>query len=381
MSFQFPTYLSHDIEIKYAKGALIIDTNDKKYIDFISGIAVCNLGHQHEDIKAAIIEQLDKVWHTSNLFKSSLREEVAQLLINSTNGSSVFFCNSGAEANEAALKLARKHTGKTKIVTFKNSFHGRTFATMSATGQAKVNQGFGPLVPTFEYIPFNDIHSLGTLEGDDYAAIMLEIVQGEGGVNPATSCFIETLVKTCRRLKALLIVDEVQTGIGRTGLPFGFQHYAISPDIITTAKGLGSGFPIGAMIGKKELVETFNPGTHGTTMGGNQLAMAAAKATLEIIFQDNFLREVESKGKFMLDRLKKGLKNVAVVQEVRGLGLMIGIELKCNNTIIIKELLEKGVITLAAGPNVIRIVPPLTISLEEIEKGIEIIIESLKNKY
>ena len=211
-------------------------------------------------------------------------------------GSSVFFCNSGAEANEAAIKLARKYTGKSKIITFQQSFHGRTLGTMAATGQDKIKEGFGPMLETFIHVPFNDIDALKNEMDHETAAVMLEVIQGEGGVHPGDEAFLMEVEKQCKAFDALLIVDEVQTGIGRTGKAFGYQHYQISPDIITSAKGLGNGFPTGAMIGKEKLKSAFNPGSHGSTFGGNPLAMSAAKATLDIIFNESFLNEVEEKG-------------------------------------------------------------------------------------
>lgn len=373
MSHVFPTYARWDLEIKEANGSIAIDQNGKSYLDFISGIAVCNLGHADKDVKQAVQEQLDKVWHVSNLFQSSLQEEVAEILTANSCGDAVFFCNSGAEANEAAIKLARKHTGKSKIVTFKSSFHGRTFATMSATGQAKIHEGYGPLLPGFEYLPFNDIEALQQLTGDGYAAIMLEIIQGEGGVVPAEALFLEKIKETCKRLGALLIIDEVQTGIGRTGMPFAYQHHQLEPDIITAAKGLGSGFPVGAMIGKKELIPSFQPGSHGTTFGGNPLAMAAAKATLIKIFQSEFLEAVKEKSEQLTEKLQAALSNSPGVLEIRGIGFMIGIVLDREAAPIITELRTNGLLALPAGPNVIRLLPPLTVTDDEINQAVGIL--------
>ncbi|PLR68936.1 MULTISPECIES: acetylornithine transaminase [Bacillaceae] len=378
MSHVFPTYARWNLEIKEAKGSIAIDQNGKSYLDFISGIAVCNLGHADTDVKQAVQDQLDKVWHVSNLFQSSLQEEVAEILTANSCGDAVFFCNSGAEANEAAIKLARKHTGKSKIVTFKQSFHGRTFAAMSATGQAKIHEGFGPLLPEFEYLPFNDIETLQQLTGDGYAAIMLEIIQGEGGVVPAEALFLEKIKETCKRLGALLIIDEVQTGIGRTGMPFAYQHHHLEPDIITAAKGLGSGFPVGAMIGKKELIPSFQPGSHGTTFGGNPLAMAAAKATLAKIFQSEFLEAVKEKSEQLTEKLQAALSDSPVVHELRGMGLMIGMQLDREAAPIITELRTNGLLALSAGPNVIRLLPPLTVTDDEINKAAEILESTIK---
>jgi acetylornithine/N-succinyldiaminopimelate aminotransferase len=375
VSYLFPTYARWNVTVKEAKGSWVPDENDKTYLDFISGIAVCNLGHADEDVLQAVQEQLTKYWHMSNLFHQPIQEDVAKLLVEHSDGEAVFFCNSGAEANEAAIKLARKHTGKTKIVTFLQSFHGRTFATMSATGQEKIHQGFGPLLETFTYLPYNEMEALDELE-EDVAAIMLEVVQGEGGVVPAQQEFIDKVKETCGRIGALLIIDEVQTGIGRTGKPFGYQHYGVSPDIITSAKGLGNGIPVGAMIGKASLIETFQAGSHGSTFGGNPIAMAAAKATMTKILNDEFLTEVDEKSTYLLNKLHSKIGNHPLVKEIRGKGLLIGIECKEQVSSLIDELREQQLLVLVAGPNVIRLIPPLTVSYEEIDKAVEIIGET-----
>mgnify|MGYP005828731417 CR=1 FL=1 len=379
MSHLFPTYNRLDIELVSGKGTVVQDQNGKSYLDFISGIAVCNLGHSPYAVKEALEKQLDKLWHVSNLFSITLQEEAASLLASASGLDSVFFCNSGAEANEAAIKLAKKHTGKTKILTFKQSFHGRTFATMSATGQEKIHSGFGPLVPTFDYLPYNDEQALSNVEGNDVAAIMVEVIQGEGGVNPGTPSFLQAVETLCKEMDALLIVDEVQTGIGRTGAPFAYQHYSLQPDIVTTAKGLGSGFPVGAMIGKKDLVSSFSPGTHGSTFGGNPLAMAAVKATLETIFDEVFLQEVQSKSEYFMQKLKNQLQECRSVKEVKGIGFMIGIQLDMEVKEIIDELRNNGLLTLPAGYQVIRLLPPLTVTYEELDQALHILGETLKH--
>ena len=375
MSHLFPTYNRWELELVTGKGTVVKDGEGRSYLDFISGIAVCNLGHSPEVVKEAVKEQLEKVWHVSNLFPITAQEEVGGLLTEHTDLDAVFFCNSGAEANEAAIKLAKKHTGRTKILTFKQSFHGRTFATMSATGQEKVHSGFGPLAPSFDYLPYNDESALEGIKGDEIAAIMVEIIQGEGGVIPGTSAFLKAVEAKCTEWGALLIVDEVQTGIGRTGRPFAYQHHDLNPDIVTAAKGLGSGFPVGAMIGKEALTASFSPGTHGSTFGGNPLAMAAAKATLETIFVPSFLQEVEDKGAYFMKELNDKLSNHNV--SIRGNGLMIGIGLESEAGGIITDLRENGLLTLPAGPKVIRLLPPLTVSIEEIDQAVAKVEEAL----
>ncbi|MHA7139306.1 acetylornithine transaminase [Rossellomorea arthrocnemi] len=378
MSHLFPTYNRLDIELVSGKGTVVQDQNGQSYLDFISGIAVCNLGHSPYVVKEALEKQLDKLWHVSNLFPIPLQEEAASLLASASGLDSVFFCNSGAEANEAAIKLAKKHTGKTTILTFKQSFHGRTFATMSATGQEKIHSGFGPLVPTFDYLPYNDEQALSNVEGNDVAAIMVEVIQGEGGVNPGTLSFLQAVETLCKEMDALLIVDEVQTGIGRTGAPFAYQHYSLQPDIVTTAKGLGSGFPVGAMMGKKDLVSSFSQGTHGSTFGGNPLAMAAVKATVETIFDEVFLQEVQSKSEYFMQKLKNQLQECRSVKEVKGIGFMIGIQLDMEVKEIIDELRNNGLLTLPAGSQVIRLLPPLTVTYEELDQALHILGDTLK---
>ncbi|ANB56138.1 transaminase, acetylornithine/succinylornithine family protein [Anoxybacillus sp. B7M1] len=381
MGALFPTYNRWDLCVESAQGTTVVATDGKQYLDFVAGIAVCNLGHRPPQVQEALEAQLNKVWHTSNLFINPLQEEVAQLLVGHSCGDYVFFCNSGAEANEAALKLARKYTGRAKVISFQQSFHGRTFATMSATGQEKVHKGFGPLLPEFVHLPFNDIEVLEKEMSEQVAAVMLEIVQGEGGVRQINESFLQKTVQLCRQYGALLIVDEVQTGIGRTGKAFAYQHFSIEPDIITTAKGLGSGFPVGAMIGKAFLRDAFTAGTHGSTFGGNPLAMAAAKATLQVIFQDDFLQSVAEKGHYFLEQLRTALAGVGHVREVRGLGLLIGIECETDVAKLIPLIHEKGLLVLPAGANVIRLVPPLIVTKEELDRAVAILKEVLLNEY
>lgn len=371
MSYLFPTYSRWDVSIVEGNGARVKDASGKSYLDFISGIAVTNLGHRHENVVKALENQLGKVWHVSNLFQNDLQEEAAKLLCDNCCADAVFFCNSGAEANEAAIKLARKHTKREKIITFKKSFHGRTFAAMAATGQEKVREGYGSMLPSFEYYDYNDAESMKRLNDQSIAAIMLEVVQGEGGVRPYDPEFLIEAEKACRRIGALLIIDEVQTGMGRTGHFFAHQKESIQPDIITAAKGLGSGFPVGAMLGKKELASSFGPGSHGTTFGGNMLAMAAVKATLETVLENGFLEQVADKGSYLKNLLEKELQSSAKVIGIRGEGLMLGIECSEPVASMITELREAGILVLSAGEKVIRLLPPLTVSKEEIEEAVE----------
>lgn len=377
MSVLFPTYSRFPVTIAEAEGVTVKDTEGKSYLDFGSGIGVCNLGHRHPIVQTAVEEQLQKYWHVSNLYHVPLQEEVGQLLIDHTVGDYVFFCNSGAEANEAAIKLARKATGKTKIITFKQSFHGRTYATMSATGQQKIQQGFGPLLETFTYVPYNDLAAFQQALDENTAAVMLEVIQGEGGVVVSDPEFLQAVAELCEENDVLLMIDEIQTGIGRTGKAFAYEHYGISPDVITLAKGLGNGLPVGAMIAKGKYRDVFGPGSHGTTFGGNPLAMAAAKAVLQTVLQDEFLTSVEEKGVYLLQQLNETIGTHPKVKEIRGKGFMIGIVYEDEVANLINQLIEYGLFTLSAGPNVIRLLPPLIATKEDIDQAVSLIADVL----
>ncbi len=373
MSNLFPTYSRWEVEPERAEGSFLYGKDGKKYLDFTSGIGVNNLGHRPKAVQEAVQEQLNKFWHVSNLFPVENQEVAAGKLAQAAEMDLVFFANSGAEANEAAIKLARKATGRKKIITFFHSFHGRTFATMSATGQDKIKQGYGPMLETFTYVPFNDLEALKSEMNEEVAAVMLEVVQGEGGVYPATEEFLKGAEDLCKQYGSLLIVDEIQTGVGRTGKPFAFQHYGIKPDIVSVAKGLGNGFPIGAIIGRNELKDVFGPGSHGTTFGGNPLSIASSIATMNIIFDEGFLTQVNEKADFLKQSLHEQLIGLSNVVEIRGLGLMIGIEVKGQVSELLQQLRSSGLIVLPASENVIRLLPPLTVTVEEIKRGLEIL--------
>ncbi|MFJ5622438.1 acetylornithine transaminase [Peribacillus loiseleuriae] len=380
MSSLFPTYDRWQIEPDVAKGSWLTSKDGMKYLDYTSGIGVLNLGHCHEKVKTAVEKQLASFWHTSNMFENSMQEKTASLITEASGLGSVFFCNSGAEANEAAIKLARKASGKNKIITCIQSFHGRTFATMAATGQEKVKVGFGKMLEEFHYIPFNDVDALVNSVDANTAAIMIEIVQGEGGIHKIEQEFLDAIKIVSEKFGILLIIDEIQTGIGRTGKPFAFQHYQVDPDIITIAKGLGNGLPIGAMVGKKELAQAFGPGSHGSTFGGNPVSIAAAEATIQEVFKDDFLLDVAEKGNYLFNQLNDKLKDIENVKEIRGLGLMIGIELVNAGQPILLELQKQGILVLTAGPNVIRLLPPLTTNKHELDICIEKIANVIGSK-
>ena len=373
MTYLFENYKRAPIEFVKAEGSYLIDSEGKAYLDFSSGIGVTNLGFNPQ-VQQALIQQAGRIWHSPNLYLSSLQEQVAQELAGSYDYLA-FFCNSGAEANEAAIKLARKATGKQGIITFQQSFHGRTFGAMAATGQDKIKEGFGDGVPHFSYAVYNNLASVEDLVNQDTAAVMLELVQGESGVRPAEAAFVKDLADFCRREEILLIVDEVQTGMGRTGQLYSFEHYGIIPDIVTLAKGLANGLPAGALLGKSSLAPAFGPGSHGSTFGGNKLAMAAALETLHIMKEAGFMEGVRSKSAILLEQLQLAFQDHPKISAVRGLGMMIGIETSASLSKIVEAARQKGLIILTAGENVIRLLPPLTISREEIQQGIAILKE------
>ena len=374
MGALFQNYARRPIAIVEGKGTEVFDADGKRYLDFTSGIAVCALGHAHPVLVKAIQEQSEKLWHISNLFQSPGQEKLADTLVKDLHLSHAFFCNSGAEANEAAIKLARKHTGKHKIIVFQQSFHGRTFGAMSATGQDKVRNGFGPLVSEFVTLPFNDVEALKAAVDGETAAIMLELIQGEGGVNPVTDEFAAAIHEIHQATDVLLIVDEVQTGIGRTGTRFAFEQTVLKPDIVSMAKGLGGGFPIGGILGTAEMFDTFSAGTHGTTFGGNPLGVAVAQAVLGEVFNDEFLQGVQEKSAYFIDKLYQELPGI----KVNGKGLMLGIGWGEEVAPYVTALDEAGLLTVAAGPKVIRLLPPLTVTKEEIDEAIGILKTVLK---
>ena len=379
MSALFQNYARRPFAIVEGKGTEVFDTTGKRYLDFTSGIAVCSLGHAHPSIVEAVQKQSQKLWHISNLFESPGQEKLAASLVEDLHLSYAFFCNSGAEANEAAIKLARKHTGKHKIIVFEQSFHGRTFGAMSATGQDKVRKGFGPLVSEFITLPFNDVEALKAAVDADTAAIMLEMIQGEGGVNPATDEFAKAIHEIQQSSDILVIVDEVQTGIGRTGTRFAYEQTAIKPDIVSMAKGLGGGFPIGGILGTEKLFNTFSAGTHGTTFGGNPLGVAVAQTVIDQIFNDAFLDNVKQKSAYFIEKLEEAFPEDNY--SVQGKGLMLGLSLGGEDVAPYVAALDKaGLLTVAAGPKVIRLLPPLTVSEQEIDEAVNLLKDVLKTE-
>jgi acetylornithine/N-succinyldiaminopimelate aminotransferase len=382
----FPTYGRYPLTFVKGEGSRLWDDAGKEYIDLMGGIAVTNLGHAPKQVKEKLVQQLDQLWHTSNLFHIPNQEKFAKLLTDNSCADAVFFCSTGAEANEAAIKLARRYSQKVlqsernEIITFQMSFHGRTLATLTATGQDKVKEGFHPLPGGFVYADFNDIESVKGVLSDKTCAIMLEMIQGEGGVLPADESFIKQLVELCKQHNLLLIVDEIQTGMGRTGKLFAYEHYGIEPDIFTLAKGLGSGFPIGAMLGKAKLAEAFGPGSHGSTFGGTPIATAAGIATLETILAEHLPERAAELGQYAVDTLQEKLASNPLVKKVRGKGLLIGIECTQPTAEVISEIHQQGVLVIPAGPNVIRLAPSLNIPKEDLDAGLAVVCSVLAKK-
>lgn len=379
-----PTYARFPLALVKGEGSRVWDDQGKEYLDFISGIAVTNLGHAPARVKEALVKQLDELWHVSNLFRIPNQEEAGKLLTDNSCGDAVFFCNSGAEANEAAIKLARRYqqlvqnNGRFEIITFEQSFHGRTLATLTATGQSKVKEGFAPLPAGFKTIPLNDLKLLEEAVTEQTAAIMLELVQAEGGIHPVDREYIHAVQALCQREGILLIVDEIQTGMGRTGKLFAYEHFGIEPDIFTLAKGLGSGFPVGAMVAKEKLREGFTAGSHGSTFGGTPIATAVVKATLETMLEEAVPAKAAEAGEYLMRRLREALSGVPFVQDVRGLGLLVGIQCAGPVSSVLAEAQAKGLLVLSAGPNVVRLLPNLLVTKDEIEEAVAILAELLK---
>ena len=375
------TYSYLPVNLVKGDGSYLFDDKGNKYIDFTSGIGVNSLGYGNPDWVKAITDAAGNLQHISNIFLISTTLKLAEELITKTNMCKVFFSNSGAEANEGAIKLARKYSfdkyglNRNKVLTLNNSFHGRTLAALTATGQDKFHNYFFPFPEGFDYFEANNITDFKNKLSSDVCAVMMEAIQGEGGVNPLNKDFVDEVYKICKENDIILIFDEVQCGIGRTGKVFGFQHFHIQPDIVTMAKGLGAGLPIGGLLCNKKLSEVFNPGDHGTTFGGNPVACSGALVVLDKICNEDMLNEIKEKGEYLMQLLKD--INSPLIKDIRGKGLMIGVEVATTPSEIQKKALEKGLLVLTAGKNVIRLLPPLIISKEEIKEGIKILQETI----
>ena len=375
--YVMPTYTQVPVCLVKGKGARVWDLEGKVYLDFFPGWAVSGIGHCHPLVVNAIKEQARKMLHVANNFLNVKQAELARVIVEASFPGRVFFCNSGAEANEGAIKFARKYgsdTGRFEIITMKNSFHGRTLAAMTATGQEKFHQGFQPLVEKFRYADFNDLESVRKLVNDKTIAVMLEPIQGEGGVHVASRDFLEGIRKLCDEKDMLLILDEVQTGMGRTGKMFGYQHYSLEPDLMTLAKTLGGGVPIGALVVNRRIKrEVFAPGMHASTFGGNPLVCAASLAVFKAIKKDKLLTNTIRMGELLDKEFEKLKAKYPVIESTRGVGLMRGLKLKEPAAPYANEARDEGLLINATQGDVLRIMPPMTITAKEIKLGMKIL--------
>lgn len=380
------TYSRVPLSIVRGRGCKVYDSEGREYLDCVAGIAVNVLGHGHPDLMAAIGQQARHLIHTSNLYYSEPQVLLAEMLVQHSFAQKVFFCNSGAEANEAAIKLARRYStqkfgaDRYEIVTMRNSFHGRTMATLTATGQAKIQHGYAPLLPGFKYATFNDVPSLEAQIDEKTAAILLEPIQGEGGVVVANQAYLHHLRKLCTDRHILLIFDEVQTGIGRTGTLFAYEQFGIQPDMMTLAKGLGGGVPIGACLATDEVASAFEPGSHASTFGGNPLACAAALAVLRVLLEGGELEKSRSVGSHLAKGLQELQGRIPLIQEVRGLGLLQGVELSIDGKAIVQDCLARRIIINCTMDRVLRLVPPLIITKAEIDQVLKVLSEVLNKR-
>ncbi len=373
-------YNRRKIAFKKGKGCFLYSTDGTKYLDFLSGIAVNTLGHSNPYLNRALLNQSKKLWHISNSFLIPEGEKLAKKLVKNTFADSVIFVNSGAEANEAAIKIARRyffHKGqshKNRVLCIKNSFHGRTLANIFASGSKKMTEGFGPKVSGFDHFEFGNINSLKSKISKRTAAIFFETALGESGIKVNTNKFLKQVKSICKKKKILLILDEVQCGIGRSGKFFAYEYANIKPDIVPIAKGIGGGFPIGAVLMKKEVSECMGPGTHGSTFGGNPLAMSVGNAVMDQILKKNFLKNIRKLSKYFfkeLNLIKNNYPNI--INEVRGIGYLIGLKLKVDQSKFIENLMKNKLLTIRASENVVRILPPLNVKKSEIDLALKII--------
>jgi predicted acetylornithine/succinylornithine family transaminase len=378
------TYARYPILLVRGKGTRVWDLEGKEYLDFVSGLAVCNLGHCHPKVVKAIRDQAEKLIHVSNFYYIEPQIQLASLLCKHSFADKVFFCNSGAEANEGAIKLARKYakekTGENRyeIITMERSFHGRTLATLTATAQEKFHKGYEPLMPGFKYVPFSDIKAVKNAIDSKTCAVMVEPIQGEGGVNCPTEGYLKALREICDEKGLLLIFDEVQVGMGRTGKLFAYEHDGVEPDMLTLAKSLAGGVPIGALLIRKGIAESFKPGDHASTFGGNPLATAAGIAALTTILEEGMLENCQKVGEYFFSRLEKIGEKFSFIKEVRGKGLILGMELKIDGSSVVKEMMQRGILINCTMGNVLRFLPPLIVVKEEVDRVVETLEEVFK---
>lgn len=371
------TYKRIPLVLVKGKGTSVWDSEGKEYLDFLAGIAVNGLGHCHPRVVGAIQEQISQLMHVSNLYYIEPQVRLAKLLAENSFGDKSFFCNSGAEAVEAAIKISRKYGkgGRYEIICMEGSFHGRTLATLAATGQEKYRKGYAPLAAGFKIVPFNDLEKVKEAISNRTVGIMLEPIQGEGGINVAGDEYLKDVRKLCDENDLLLILDEIQCGMGRTGKLFCYEHYGIEPDIMTLAKSLGGGFPIGCMITKDRIASFFSPGDHASTFGGNPLACSAACAAMEAILEERLIENAARVGNYFIEKLKELQKKYSFIKEVRGKGLMIGMELEFKCQDIVNECQERGILINCTVDRVLRFVPPLIVTQEEVDRVITVLDE------
>ena len=367
------TYNRFPIVLTKGQGCRLWDAEGREYIDFVSGIAVCNLGHAHPKVSEALSKQADVLLHVSNLYYTEPQTELAYRLTQNSFADRVFFCNSGAEANEAAIKLARKYVKdkgekeRYRIITMEKSFHGRTMATLSATGQDKIKKGFEPVLEGFDHIPFNDIEALRKSIGPSTCAVLLEPIQGEGGVRCPDPDYLKAVRRLCDETGILLIFDEIQTGMGRTGKLFAYEHFGIEPDIMTLAKALANGLPIGAMLAREDVAESFGPGAHASTFGGTPIVTAASIQVVKVLLEENIIGHCVEMGAYFKEKLS-GLKaGHESIVDVRGMGLLLGMKLKIEGDAIVNSCMEKGFLINCIQGNILRFIPPLIVEKEEID--------------
>ncbi len=381
-----PTYKRFPIVLVKGSGAKVWDNNGKEYLDFVAGIAVCSLGHSHPKVVDAIKKQAEILTHVSNLYHIEPQILYARKLVENSFAHKAFFCNSGAEANEAAIKLARKYAyenmgkGKYELITMKDSFHGRTMATVTATGQTKFQVGFAPLLEGFKYVPFDDVSALREAITDKTCGVMLEPIQGEGGVRIPDDKYLSMVRTICDEKGILMILDEIQVGMGRTGTLFAYEQYEVKPDIVTLAKAVGNGFPIGVMMATDRVASAFQPGNHASTFGGNPLAMAAALATLETIVKDGVLENVRKVGDYFISKLHELKDRSSIVKDIRGRGLIIGVEVSTDGLPIVNACMDRGLLINCTSGNILRFVPPLTITEKDVDAAVAILGEVIGDK-
>ena len=383
--YMFQTYGRFPLTLIRGQGCRVWDDEDNEYLDFVGGIAVCALGHSSPLVSRALEEQSKRLVHVSNLYYTRPQTELARLLVENSFADRVFFCNSGAESNEAAIKLARRYANEKYgpqrhvILSMENSFHGRTLATLSATGQAKIQAGYVPLLEGFKFVPFNDLESVSNAMDDSVCAVILEPIQGEGGVICPDPEYLKGVRNLCNDRKILLIFDEVQVGMGRTGKLFAYEHYGISPDIMTLAKALGNGLPVGAMLAVEELSQAFGPGSHATTFGGTPLVSAVSRAVLKSLLEDGWIDHCRIVGAYFKERLNDLAHKHNIIKDVRGMGLILGMEIDYNCTQIVHECLKEGFLINCAQEKVLRFLPPLIVEKKEIDSLVKVLDNILNN--